>query len=433
MDTIKHKLLINNIFIRARTILQQLSIQFILCIFLVPGQDVFAQAKVRLGIEELADSKFDLLKGKRVGLITNPTGVDGNLRSTIDILYHVPGVKLTALFSPEHGVRGDYAAGVRVDSLTDPVTGLPVFSLYGRNRKPSASMLRNVDILVYDIQDIGARSYTYISTMGLAMEAAAENDKEFMVLDRPNPLGGERVEGPVTEPGFISFVGQFPIPYLYGLTCGELALMLNGEKMLKQGVQCKLTVVPMEGWKRSMQFDETGLLWVPASPHIPRLNSASFYAASGIAGELNPNMIGVGYTLPFEIFAMPWIDAERLCTAMSQFNLEGVQFRPIHFKPFYMPLKDTVMHGVQVYITDPRKAKLTEIQFYFLEAAHRLYPARDFFAMSSDRLDMFDKVCGSDQVRKTFAKTFTFESIRSFWNKDAASFRAKSSRYYLYR
>jgi uncharacterized protein YbbC (DUF1343 family) len=432
MDTIIPYLLKSRAFPQTGKTIRQAAISLFICIILSNGQEVLAQTKVRLGIDQLARSEFAVLKGKRVGLITNPTGVDGNLRSTVDILYHAPGVKLTALFSPEHGVRGDYAAGVRVDSLTDPATGLPVYSLYGRNRKPAASMLRNIDILVYDIQDIGARSYTYISTMGLAMEAAAENDKEFIVLDRPNPLGGERVEGPVTEPGFVSFVSQFPIPYLYGLTCGELALMLNGEKMLKDGVQCKLTVVPMEGWNRSMQYEETGLLWVPTSPHIPRLNSASFYAVSGIAGELNPNMIGVGYTLPFEIFAMPWMDAEKLCTAMSEFKLDGVVFRPIHFKPFYMALKDTVMHGVQVYITDSRKAKLTEIQFYFMEAAHRLNPARDFFAMSPDRLDMFDKVCGSDQVRKTFAKSFTFESIRSFWNKDVTSFRAKSSRYYLY-
>jgi uncharacterized protein YbbC (DUF1343 family) len=433
MDTIFHYLLKSRDFPQTGKAIRQAAVSFLLCIILSNGQEVLAQAKVRLGIDQLAGSEFVALKGKRVGLITNPTGVDGNLRSTVDILYHAPGVNLTALFSPEHGVRGDYAAGVRVDSLTDSATGLPVYSLYGRNRKPSATMLRNIDILVYDIQDIGARSYTYISTMGLAMEAAAENDKEFMVLDRPNPLGGERVEGPVTEPGFVSFVSQFPIPYLYGLTCGELALMLNGEKMLKDGVQCKLTVVPMEGWNRSMQFEETGLLWVPTSPHIPRLNSATFYAVSGIAGELHPNMIGVGYTLPFELFAMPWIDAEKLSVEMNQLKLEGVQFRPVHFKPFYMALKDTVMHGVQVYITNPRKTKLTEIQFYFLEVAHRLYPTKDFFSMFPDRIEMFDKVCGSDQVRKTFAKTFTFESIRSIWNKDEAAFRAKSSRYYLYR
>ena len=192
-----------------------------------------AQSQVKTGIEVMADRGFEMLKGKRVGLVTNPTGVDGSLRSTIDILH--ANVNLTALFGPEHGVRGDFSAGDHVGDQVDAQTGIPVYSLYGANRKPNRESLENVDVLVYDIQDIGVRSYTYISTMGLVMEAAAEMDKEVVVLDRPNPLGGIRVEGPLVEDGFHSFVSQYSIPYVYGLTCGELALMLNGEGMLEGG------------------------------------------------------------------------------------------------------------------------------------------------------------------------------------------------------
>ena len=221
---------------------------------------------VRPGIEVLAENGFKQLQGKRVGLITNPTGVDNNLRSTIDILAEAPGVRLTALFAPEHGVRGDYVAGASVANDVDKKTGVPVYSLHGRTKKPTPEMLRNVDILVYDIQDIGCRSYTFISTMGLAMEAAANAGKEFMVLDRPNPLGGVRVEGNLVEKGRESFVGQYPIPYIYGLTPGELAEYLNNEGLLGAGVSVDLTVIPMDGWQRNMTFSQTGMPWVLPSP-----------------------------------------------------------------------------------------------------------------------------------------------------------------------
>jgi uncharacterized protein YbbC (DUF1343 family) len=227
------------------------------------------QTTVRSGLEVLVSDNFAPLKGKRVGLITNPTAVDRNLNSATDILFNATEVNLVALYGPEHGVRGEFGAGDLIGTTVDPLTGLPVYSLYGATRKPTPEMLAGIDVLVYDIQDIGSRSYTYISTLGLAMEAAAENNKEFVVLDRPNPLGGNLMEGPVTKEGFISFVSQFPVPYIHGLTVGELAKFLNEEGLLKNGVKCKLEVVEMEGWKRSMTFEETGLPWVPTSPHIP--------------------------------------------------------------------------------------------------------------------------------------------------------------------
>ena len=226
----------------------------LLCSSMAQAQKI----RIKTGIEVLKEQNFKCLEGKRVGLITNPTGVDNKLKSTIDILHEAPNVNLVALYGPEHGVRGDVHAGDHVTDIKDPSTGLPVYSLYGKTRKATPEMLKDIDVLVYDIQDIGCRSFTYISTMGLAMEAAAENGKEFIVLDRPNPVGGLKIEGNLTEDDCISFVSQFKIPYLYGLTCGELALLLNGEKMLKDGKQCKLQVVKMKCWKRKMDYTQTG-------------------------------------------------------------------------------------------------------------------------------------------------------------------------------
>ena len=288
---------------------------------------------IKTGIEVLKSQNFRCLEGKRVGLITNPTGVDNELRSTIDILHEAPNVNLVALYGPEHGVRGDVHAGDHVSDQRDPATGLPVYSLYGKTRKATPEMLKDVDVLVYDIQDIGCRSFTYISTLGLAMEAAAENGKELIVLDRPNPLGGLKVEGNLTEDDCISFVSQFKIPYVYGLTCGELALMLNGERMLTGGVQCNLTVIKMKGWKRRMDYTATGLQWIPSSPHIPHPHSAFFYPVSGILGELGYMSIGVGYTIPFQMFAAPWAEADKLADALNALHVPGVIFRPIYLKP----------------------------------------------------------------------------------------------------
>src|SRR4030065_2446576 len=281
---------------------------FILLI-LLSGISFSQSVQVITGIEVLKESNFKILEGKRVGLITNPTGVDSKLKSTIDILYEAKNIHLVALFGPEHGVRGDYAAGDIVETYTDPQTNLPVFSLYGRTRKPTAEMLKGVDVLVYDIQDIGCRSYTYISTMGLAMEAAAENNIEFVVLARHNPLGGLKVEGNLFEDGYLSFVSQFKIPYVYGLTCGELAKLLNEEKMLRDEKQCKLTVIPMRNWKREMLFKDTGLEWVLTSPHVPHEYSPQYYVSTGIMGEIGIVSEGVGSTLHFQVFAADWINA----------------------------------------------------------------------------------------------------------------------------
>lgn len=395
-----------------------------------------ASAIVKPGVEVLRDGGFEQLQGKRVGLLTNPSGVDNNLVSTIDILAQAKGVKLNALYSPEHGVRGDVLAGEKVDTYVDKNTGVKVFSLYGKNKKPSAEMLKDIDVLVYDIQDNGCRSFTFISTMGLCMEACAENGKEFMVLDRPNPLSGLKVEGNIVEEGFFSLVSQFPIPYLYGLTPGELALMLN-DGMLKGGVKTKLTVVPMEGWHRYMTFEQTGMPWILPSPHQPYPQSAIYYPTTGIIGELYFVSIGVGYTMPFQLMCAPWIDANEFCKRLTAKNLKGVSFRPIHIKPFYSVSKGENIQGVQVYVNDVLDADLTMVQFHAMEVLAELYPDKrlldeDGKGTLGNRWNMFDKVCGTSKIREMFSKNYKVADIIDFWNKDVEAFKIKSSKYYLY-
>ena len=333
-----------------------------------------------------------------MGLITNPTGVDRNLRSTVDILFNAPGVKLVALYGPEHGVRGEFTAGEYVDSETDPVTGLPVYSLYGKTRKPTQEMLKGIDILVYDIQDIGSRSYTFISTLGLVMEAAAENGIPVVVLDRPNPLGGIRMEGAVTRPGISHSSASLPYLIIHGMTVGELALFLNGERMLARRSSVRSSCGEDERMVTEMYFEETGLPWVPSSPHVPHGDSPLFYPATGIAGELYAVSIGVGYTLPFQIFAAEWINADSLAANLNGLNLPGVIFRPVHYKPYYSTLQGKMVHGVQIHFTDVKAAPLSLLQFYIMQEAHRLWPDRNVFEMCDpSRFSMFDKVCGTDR------------------------------------
>lgn len=402
-------------------------------IFVIASFSLMGQPKVKTGLEVLRDSGFDILKGKRVGLVTNPTGVDANLKSTIDILYENKSIQLKALFGPEHGVRGDFAAGDHISNNTDKVTGLPVYSLYGENRKPTKEMLTNLDILVYDIQDIGCRSYTYISTLGMVMEAAAENNIPVVVLDRPNPLGGNRIEGNLTEPEYVSFISQFPIPYVYGLTCGELAQFLNGQKILKGGITCNLTVIPMHGWKRTMSFEETGLPWVLTSPHVPHAYSPFYYVASGVLGELGVINEGVGYTLPFQLFGAEWINGMAIANELNGYNLPGVEFRALSYKPFYGKLKDKALQGLQIYIKDYASASLMDIQFAFILAHNKLYTDKNVFSIcAKDRLKVFDKVCGNSKIRELLQSNSDFKTIQDYLKKDVQKFREISTQYHLY-
>lgn len=402
-------------------------------------QDFAQETEVRPGIEVLESMDFKGLVGKNVGLVTNPSGVDRNLRATIEILHQAPGVNLKVLFAPEHGVRGDAYAGDYVEDTIDPKTGLKVYSIYGPNRKPAKHMLEGLDVVVYDIQDVGTRSYTFISTLGLVMRACAEQGIEVMVLDRPNPLGGNKVEGCVVEPGFFSFVSEFKIPYIYGLTVGELAMLINeeglncGQKGNEPPLKCELTVIPMEGWTRDMLYVDTKLPWVLPSPNIPYPQSAINYPSAGIAGEFNGYLnIGIGYTLPFEVFAAEWIDADKLKDRLDSYGLPGVEFRTIHFKPFSGSKKGTLIHGVQYHYTDYEAARCTMTQFYVMQAVNELYPEKNPFKLSPGRTEMFDKVCGSDYIRLNFSKRLKVEDIEAYWFKDVESFKELSEKYYLY-
>lgn len=393
-----------------------------------------ASAAVRTGIDVLQSRDFDILKGKRVGLVTNPTGINSELVSTIDILANARDVTLAALYSPEHGVRGNVTAGGKVSTYTDPATGVKVWSIYGGTTKPTAAMLSGIDVMVYDIQDIGSRSYTFISTMGKCMEACAEQGIPFVVLDRPNPLGGEKVEGCLVDSDCVSFVSQYSIPYVYGLTCGELATMLNEEGMLRRGVKADLTVVPMQGWRRSMTWEETGLPWVLTSPHVPQPVSALFYPASGILGELDYMNIGVGYNLPFQLFCASWVDAAQLADKLNSMNIKGFRFRPIFIHPYYGLGQGKNLQGVQPYIENYNECELTLLQFYVMQAVAELYPAhKPFAAATVARLGMFDKVCGSKSIRRTFTESgFKVASIYDKWMSPAKSFCDRSRKYYLY-
>ncbi len=395
------------------------------------------QAQVLTGIEVLERGGFEELQGKRVGLVTNPSGVDRRLRSTIDILFEAPQVNLVALYGPEHGVRGDAYAGDHVAGGVDPKTGLPVYSLYGSTREPTPEMLKGVDVMVYDIQDVGTRCYTFISTLGLVMRACAKADIEVLVLDRPNPLGGTKIEGPCVEDGFYSFVSEFHIPFVYGLTVGELAGLINeeglnrGQKGDQEPLKCRLNVIPMRGWHRWMLFSDTGLPWILPSPNIPSVQSALHYAASGICGEFGHLNTGVGYTIPFETFAAEWIDADALKARLDSYNIPGTAFRTIHYKPIAGSLSGKLLHGVQFFFTNYRKAPVTLIQFYVMQAVNELYPDHSPYPMKKTR--MLDIICGTDYVRTTFGKRMKVADIVDYWTKDTEDFRSLSEQYYLYR
>ena len=399
---------------------------------------VAVEPVVKTGIEVLRDREFEGLKGKRVGLVTNPSGVDRYMNSTVDILYNAPGVELVALYGPEHGVRGDVYAGGHVTDTKDEATGLPVYSIYGSTRKPTPEMLEGIDVMVYDIQDVGVRSYTFISTLGLVMEACAEKDIEVMVLDRPNPLGGNKIEGCYVESGFFSFVSQYEIPYVYGLTVGELAVMINeegmnrGQKGNQAPAHCKLTVIPMEGWTRDMLYEDTALPWVLPSPNIPFKETPMYYAAAGVCGELYGFMnIGIGYTLPFQVFGATWLDPEKLKSRLESYSLPGVSFRTIYFKPFSGSQKGQLVKGLQYFFTDYESARITETQFYVMQAVAELYPDKKAFEIISG-YGLFDKVCGTDYVRTEFQKRYDFTDIKDYWRKDEETFRELSQRYYIY-
>lgn len=386
--------------------------------------------RITLGNEVLLQDHLDWVKGKRVGLITNPSGVNSQLISVIDVLMEHPEVNLVALYGPEHGVRGDVIGGERIVDSTDERTGLPVYSLYGSTREPTEEFLKGVDVLLFDIQDIGSRSYTYISTMAAAMKGAAKHGKEFIVLDRPNPLGGEMVEGNILDPEFSSFIGYYPIPYIHGMTIGELALLFNEHFE----IGCDLKVSKMKGWTRDMLFPETGLSWINTSPHIPEADTAVFYNITGIFGELNGVNIGVGYTAPFKLVGAPWIDAQEFSDYLNGLKLPGMQFTPVYYKPYYYHFQGEDCQGVRIYLMDTSKVRPCHVGIHIMTALRDLYPDQFNFEIPENkrRIDMFDKACGTDQVRKDFTAGLSAEKIIKNWESNLGPFIQIRKKYLIY-
>ncbi len=393
-------------------------------------------AQVKLGSDVLAERKFIYLeKYARVGLLTNPSGVDRKGATSIELLHKAPNVNLVALFGAEHGVYGDIPAGKEFGDSIDPATGLKVFSLYGPGpvREPTPEMLSEIDVMVYDLQDTGARSYTFISTMGRAMEACGKAGVDFMVLDRPNPLGGLRVEGPLFDPKFRSLVGYWPIPYVYGMTCGELARMIRGEKMIR--TPPRLLVVTMEGWRRNMVWNDTGLRWKPTSPNVPRGDSPLYYVATGMLGEIGGVDIGIGSSRPFEYIAHDGIQADRLASWMQSQRLEGVAFRSRTVVSRRGSSKGRPIPAIDIQFQDPARAPLTPINFYLLQGL-KAVSGMDLFLEAQKRgknWSMFDKVNGSDATRLSLQAGDPVPRIVDSWRTGVRQFSERRKPWLIYR
>ncbi len=378
---------------------------------------------MKLGIDQI-DKYMYLFEGKRVGLITNPTGVNSELESTIDILHRK--VNLVRLFSPEHGVRGDIQAGETVENYVDESTSLPVITLYGKNKKPSKEMLEDIDILAMDIQDVGSRLYTYLYTMSYCMQGCAQFGKTFVLFDRPNPIGGESVEGNMIQEGFTSFVGLHPITYRYGLTIGELAEFFNKEFH----IQCDLKVIPMEGWTRSMFYEDTNLAWILPSPNMPTVDTAFVYNATCIFEGTNISE-GRGTAKPFEFVGAPWLNAGRLAEVMNDLKLEGVAFRPAYFTPTFSKHLNELCRGIQLHVTNRRTFCAVKTGLHLLEEIKRMSGEKFQFlpAFSEKGKPMIDYNTGSDYIR---TQDFSAKEVYEQWKKEEEEFKHRKVKYHIY-
>jgi len=385
------------------------------------------KAKVTAGVDVLLRKPSAILGSSRVGLITNPAGVTNKLVSTIDAFYRHPQIDLVALYGPEHGVRGDLQDGIPEKHYRDPATGLPVSSLYGEAEKPSADMLEGVEALVFDIQDVGVRFYTYISTLKYALEAAAEEGIPLIVLDRPNPIKGDSIEGNIPDPGFASFVCSYLIPIRYGMTIGELAQFINSE------ARANLRVVKMEGWRRCMWFDVTGLPWVQPSPNIPTLETATVYPGTCFFEGTNISE-GRGTTRPFEYLGAPWIDGAKWAEELSSLGLSGVMFRSCHFTPTFSKYKGEQCSGVQVHVLNRDIYMPVKTALQMIASAYNLW-SEDFEWRSVEEGEQpyyFDLLAGTDSVMKAITRGVSIDEIVESWQDDLESFMEQRNRYLLY-
>lgn len=387
-------------------------------------------AKVRLGNEVFLSERLDLVRGLKVGLITNHSGVDSQFMSTVELLHRQPAVQLMALFGPEHGIRGEAQAGEKVTSYVDEETGLPVHSLYADTKKPTDAMLAGLDALVYDIQDVGVRYYTFISTMCYAMEKAAELGLKFIVLDRPNLLRGDRLDGNVLDPQFSSFIGLYPLPIRYGMTIGELARFVNGEF----GIGADLSVVQMDGWRREYWFDQTGLPWVPSSLGIPTLETAVIYTGLCFIEGTNFSE-GRGTTMPFHLFGAPWVKGTELARELNGLGLAGVHFRPVYFKPTTSKHQGALCQGVQVHLLDRDLFKGSVIGLEVLRVLQELYPEEfEWFTFTKDGVTkhFIDLLWGTDVVRKRLDARESLAGFAAEWEQQLVDFMAARNKYLLY-
>jgi uncharacterized protein YbbC (DUF1343 family) len=391
---------------------------------------------VTTGAEAFVASGFAAVAGKRVALVTNHTGRVGG-KHLADLLSKAPNLRLTAIFAPEHGFRGTAEAGASVRSGVDTQTGVPIYSLYGTTKKPTPTSLRNVDVLVFDIQDIGARFYTYISTMGLAMQAAAAARIPFIVLDRPNPLGGEYVSGFVLEPALRSFVGQYPIPIVHGLTVGELARMIKGERWLGGLDSLELSVIETRGWRRSMRWPQTQQAWVPTSPNIPTFDAALVYPGIGIVGETAVNE-GRGTPTPFSLFGAPWLDGARVATRLNAIGLPGVRFEKTTYTPRSMPSVATrprfegmSINGVRVVTTDVALIEPLEIGIHVLVQLVAEARSKNVTPLFGN-LKMFHAIAGTKRLHQMLVGGSDGAAIIAAWQAEVAQFKTLRGRYLIY-
>jgi uncharacterized protein YbbC (DUF1343 family) len=387
---------------------------------------------MKLGLDLILEERLSLLAGARVGLIANPASINSRFEHAIDLFHQHPGINLTATFGPQHGIRGETQDNmIEWRSFRDERTGLPAYSLYSETRKPLPEMLAETDVLVFDVQDVGTRVYTFIYTMALAMEAARECGKRFIVLDRPNPIGGVQIEGNIHEPGFRSFVGMFPLPMRHGMTVGELALMFNREF----GISCELEVVAMQGWRRQMWYDETRLPWVMPSPNMPTLDTATVYPGS-VMIEGTTVSEGRGTTRPFEIIGAPYIHPHSLVEELQKECLPGVVFRPLHFQPTFHKFAGSLCGGIQIHVSDRNSFKPVITGVAIISAIRRLYP-NDFgwkqppYEYAYDKLP-FDVIVGSAQLRQQIEAGVPVAEIEESWREPLREFNERRSKYLLY-
>ncbi|MBT4445228.1 MAG: DUF1343 domain-containing protein [Waddliaceae bacterium] len=387
---------------------------------------------VTLGIDVLVEESPEILRGKKIGIIINHTSINSSMVPTFELLNRYSedlDFNIAALFSPEHGITGAVYAEVVNDDTT--LSNIPVYSLYGKTRRPTKEMLQDLDVLIYDIQDIGSRSYTYISTLFYCMEEAAKYGVKIIVADRPNPINGITIDGPMLDDQWRSFVGYVDVPYCHGMTIGELALFFNKE----YDVGCDLTVISMKDWERSMSFKDTGLTWIPTSPHIPESDTPFLYPTTGILGELGIVNIGVGYTLPFKLIGAPWIDAKQFSQTLNEQKFPGVHFQPFYYTPFYAKYKDAECEGVYIVITDPLTYKPVSTQYLLIGMLKNLYPQqfKNAIKAATERKEMFCKVNGTEEIYTimTTEKYIAWE-LQEVHKERREAFKEHRKQYLLY-